>query len=53
MRKTIQIAVSGAEDAPDNLYALADDGTIWTMIMDERKMHWEQIPDLPQERERS
>jgi hypothetical protein len=52
-RKIIQIAATPeTEDYCKTLFALADDGTIWSCFPDSRKPAWNQVQlDPPPERE--
>lgn len=44
-RTITQIAVSSGH--PDVLYALADDGTTWRLVMKLQYAMWFRLPDLP------
>ena len=47
-RAIIQIAVaSGTNQAPDVLYALADDGTVWRLSLKLNQAVWYLLPPLP------
>jgi hypothetical protein len=45
-RKIIQIALDSRVDGEPTVYALADDGTIWSNNLNAFKKHWEYIPNL-------
>jgi hypothetical protein len=46
-RAITQIAVSSAAGQPDVLYALANDGTTWRLVMKLDYAMWFRLPDLP------
>lgn len=41
-----QIAVSSAAGQPDVLYALADDGTVWRLVIKLGYADWFQLPPI-------
>lgn len=46
-RKIIQISVAtGVADAPDILYSLCEDGSLWRLQVLKGK-EWEKLPDIP------
>lgn len=50
MRKVIQIAVTqDTEDQYGQLFALADDGSIWILDLDGKDTQWGRVPNLPQD----
>lgn len=49
-RKIIQITVSAVPDECDTLYALCDDGSLWTLWRGDLKgPKWERMSDIPQD----
>jgi hypothetical protein len=42
----VQIAVSSAAGQPDVLYALADDGTVWRLVIKLGYADWFQLPPI-------
>jgi len=53
-RKVVQIATSSVPDEPDILYALCNDGTIWSLNLGARtENHWQRAKDIPQPEEQT
>ena len=50
MRKIIQISIAAIEEWTE-IYALCDDGTLWSETVPSQKFEWTPIPPIPQDEE--
>lgn len=54
-RKIIQIAIDPSWEHSGEgakIYALCDDGTLWSLIDEMDKFNWERMKDIPQDKDK-